>query len=128
MSLTGSRAALSFVTKVMKKKCSYELAFAITDYKLQGMTLERLVLVIGKYPHPLRHKLSSLYVLLSRAQYSKQLRILEGQPGSVAGLVGSAMRQREELAVFEQSYGANRRYSRELALDAYDRHVASDDA
>ena len=47
---------------------------------------------------------------------------------SVAGLVGSAMRQREELAVFEQSYGANRRYSRELALDAYDRHVASDDA
>ena len=67
-----------------------------------------------------RHKLSSLYVLLSRAQYSKQLRILEGQPGSVAGLAGSAMRQREELVVFEQSYGADRRYSRELALDAYD--------
>ena len=36
--------------------------------------------------------------------------------------------EREKLAVFEQSYGADRRYSLELALDAYDRHVASDDA
>ena len=41
-------------------------------------------------------------------------------PNCVAGLAGSAMRQREELVVFEQSYGADRRYSRELALDAYD--------
>eukprot|EP01047_Picozoa_sp_COSAG01_P084658 COSAG01_NODE_18262_length_1088_cov_1.515672_1_plen_60_part_10 len=60
----------------MKRPCSYELAFAITDFKLQGMTLERLVLVIGTYPFPLRHSLASLYVLLSRVHSSDQLRIL----------------------------------------------------
>ena len=31
-------------------KCTFELAFAVTDYKLQGMTLERLVLVGRSFP------------------------------------------------------------------------------
>eukprot|EP01047_Picozoa_sp_COSAG01_P142140 COSAG01_NODE_73317_length_248_cov_3.308725_1_plen_51_part_10 len=32
-----------------------QLAFAVTDYKLQGMTLERLVIVAGTPVPPLRH-------------------------------------------------------------------------
>eukprot|EP01047_Picozoa_sp_COSAG01_P084527 COSAG01_NODE_18181_length_1095_cov_0.891566_2_plen_320_part_01 len=52
--LSGTRAALSSVSKIMKRPCSYELAFALTDFKLQGMTLEQLVVIIGTYPYPLR--------------------------------------------------------------------------
>ena len=37
------------------------LAFAVTDFKLQGMTLQQLVVVIGAHQYPLRHTLSSLY-------------------------------------------------------------------
>jgi hypothetical protein len=37
--LTGMQAAYSYIPKLMKRPCSYELAFALTDYKLQGMTL-----------------------------------------------------------------------------------------
>jgi hypothetical protein len=122
--LSGTRAAYSYVTKIVKRPCSYELAFAITDFKLQGMTLERLVLVIGTYPFPLRHSLASLYVLLSRVHSSDQLRILEGQPGSIEGLAGKNMQQRDELVVFEQCYDRRRRYSGKLALQAYDALVA----
>jgi hypothetical protein len=122
--LSGTRAALSSVSKIMKRPCSYELAFALTDFKLQGMTLEQLVVIIGTYPYPLRHSLASLYVLLSRVRSSKQLRILEGQPGSIEGLVGPSMQQRDELVVFEQCYDRRRRYSGKLALQAYDALVA----
>eukprot|EP01047_Picozoa_sp_COSAG01_P081460 COSAG01_NODE_16250_length_1254_cov_17.307359_1_plen_332_part_10 len=34
------------------RRCTFELAFALTDYKLQGMTLERLVIVAGTPAHP----------------------------------------------------------------------------
>ena len=122
--LTGTRAAYSYLPKLMKRPCSYELAFALTDYKLQGMTLERLVVLIGVYPFPTRHSLSSLYVLLSRVRRSAQLRILQGQPGSIQGLVGPFMQQRDELAVFEQCYDRRRQYSGKLALQAYDALVA----
>jgi hypothetical protein len=62
VALTGVRAAMGHVTKVLKKPCCYELAFALTDFKLQGMTLQQLVLVIGAHQYPLRHTLSSLFV------------------------------------------------------------------
>eukprot|EP01047_Picozoa_sp_COSAG01_P031123 COSAG01_NODE_2196_length_8179_cov_17.030322_4_plen_1365_part_00 len=122
--LYGTRAAYSYVNKIVKLPCSYELAFALTDYKLQGMTLERLVLVIGTYPYPLRHSLASLYVMLSRVRSSKQLRVLEGQPNSIQGLADQNMQQRDELVVFEQCYGRRRMYSSKLALQAYDALVA----
>jgi hypothetical protein len=123
--LSGTRAAFSGVTKIMMRPCGYELAFALTDFKLQGMTLEQLVVIIGTYPFPLRHSLSSLYVLLSRVHSSHQLRVLEGQPGSIDGLVGKAMELRDELVVFEQCYDRRRQYSGKLALRAYDALVAS---
>ena len=108
VALTSVHAALHHVTKVMKHPCSYELAFALTDYKLQGMTLQQLAVVIGAHQHPLRHTLSSLYVLLSRPQSSDGLRILEGECGAVEGLAGASMMQREELVVFERCYDRRR--------------------
>jgi hypothetical protein len=120
VALTGVRAAMGHVTKVLKKPCCYELAFALTDFKLQGMTLQQLVVVIGAHQYPLRHTLSSLYVLLSRPQSSDGLRILEGQPGAIDRLTGSAMMQRDELVVFERCYDRLGRYNRERALRAYD--------
>ena len=85
------------------------------------MTLEQLVVLIAKYPHPLRHSLSSLYVMLSRVRSSTQLRILEGQPGSIDGLTN--MELRDELVVFDKCY-RHRHYNSELALQAYDALIA----
>eukprot|EP01047_Picozoa_sp_COSAG01_P002785 COSAG01_NODE_76_length_28332_cov_298.876992_15_plen_2949_part_00 len=122
--LTGTQAAYSGVSRIMKRPATYELAFALTDYKLQGMTLERLVVLIGQYPYPVRHSLSSLYVMLSRVRRSTQLRILQGQRGSIEGLVGKSMQQRDELVVFEDSYDRRHKYNAKLALRAYDTLLA----
>jgi hypothetical protein len=104
---------------------SYELAFAVTDYKLQGMTLQRLVIVAGKPIPPLRHSRSSAYVQLSRVQRSHQNRLLlldaEGRP------LLEGVPQREELVVFERAYGVDGMFSSARALAAYDR-VQSGDA
>jgi hypothetical protein len=117
--LTSTRAALAGVTKVAKRPCTYDLAFAVTDYKLQGLTLDHLVVVVGEYPRPLRHSLSSMYVMLSRVRRSSALRVLEAQSGSVQGLAGSAMRQRPEIAVFETCYDRHGRYDAGHAVRQY---------
>jgi|EP01049_Picozoa_sp_SAG25_P016454 hypothetical protein len=103
---------------------SYELAFAVTDYKLQGMTLQRLVIVAGKPIPPLRHSRSSAYVQLSRVQRSHQNRLLlldaEGR------LLLEGVPQREELMVFERAYGADGMFCPTRALAAYDRVQSGD--
>jgi hypothetical protein len=116
--LTGMLAATGLMTSVPKETHSYDLAFALTDYKVQGMTLEQIVVLVGDYPAPLRHTLCSLYVMLSRVRSSECLRILQCQPGSVTRLAGPAMCQRDELRVFEQSY-TDRVYDTDRAVRAY---------
>ena len=65
-----------------KKKINYlnspcDLLFAVTYHKLQGLTLNKIILSIGKHPtNKLRVDMSSLYVGASRVHNFKELRIL----------------------------------------------------
>ena len=54
----------------------FALAFALTDYKVQGMTLSKLVLVIGKKPLPPHLDMHGFYVLISRVRKETSLRTL----------------------------------------------------
>ncbi len=50
-----------------------DLAFAFTDYKVQGLTLDRLVIMLNE--QTARHDLATLYVGISRVQRLRDLRI-----------------------------------------------------
>ena len=55
----------------------FELLFSVTYHKLQGLTLDALVLSINKHPNPkLRLTLPSLYVGASRLHNIDELRVL----------------------------------------------------
>ena len=54
-----------------------DLLFAVTYHKLQGVTLDKLILSINKHPNPrLRLVLSSLYVRISRIHSLREVRVL----------------------------------------------------
>ena len=59
------------------RKHPVDLLFAVTYHKLQGVTLNKLVLTINKHPNPLlRLVLSSLYVGISRVHKLSEVRVL----------------------------------------------------
>ena len=59
------------------RKHPVDLLFAVTYHKLQGVTLDKLILSINKHPnHRLRLVLSSLYVGLSRVHSLNEIRVL----------------------------------------------------
>ena len=73
------------ITSYRKQKIRYtnfrkhpvDLLFAVTYHKLQGVTLDKLILSINKHPNPrLRLVLSSLYVGLSRVHSLSEIRVL----------------------------------------------------
>ena len=54
-----------------------DLLFSVTYHKLQGLTLDVLILSINKHPNPkLRLTLSSLYVEASRVHNHEELHVL----------------------------------------------------
>ena len=59
------------------RKHPVELLFAVTYHKLQGVTLDKLVLTIDKHPNRfLRIVLSSLYVGIFRVHNLSEVRVL----------------------------------------------------
>ena len=59
------------------RKHPVDLLFAVTYHKLQGVTLDKLVLTINKHPNRLlRLVLSSLYVGISRVHHLSEVRVL----------------------------------------------------
>ena len=59
------------------RKHHVDLLFAVTYHKLQGVTLDKLVLTINKHPNRLlRLVLSSLYVGISRVHNLSEVRVL----------------------------------------------------
>ena len=59
------------------RKHPVDLLFAVTYHKLQGVTLDKLVLTINKHPNRLlRLGLSSLYVGISRVHKLSEVRVL----------------------------------------------------
>ena len=60
------------------------LAFAVTDFKLQGKTLDKLILSIAPRPFPPHLDLKAFYVMISRVRARSGLRLLH-RPAKRAG-------------------------------------------
>ena len=60
------------------------LAFAVTDFKLQGKTLDKLILSIARRPFPPHLDLKAFYVMISRVRARRGLRLLH-RPAKRAG-------------------------------------------
>jgi hypothetical protein len=100
---------------------SVSLAFAVTDFKLQGRTLPRLILSIGTDRGGLAMRLSKLYVLISRVQAASGLRMLPGVPnGDWARVLKklTLLLPEIDLLTWEGGYDENGRWSDKRALAA----------
>ena len=62
---------------VLVKRHPYDMAFALTDYKLQGRTLPKLILSVCKRQRIPWMSLQSFYVLISRTTSMAGLRLLQ---------------------------------------------------
>ena len=69
-------AGAGVAEKVRVKVHQYMPAFALTDFKLQGRTLPKLVLSVGKRSRPPWMTISAFYVLISRVRTAASLRVL----------------------------------------------------
>jgi len=89
---------------------AYELAFAVTDYKLQSRSLPRIALNLPKCETQsmTRMKFESFYVLVSRGLKFESLRWNQCDIGERDKLL--TLRHDKELVAFERAWDENRRY------------------
>ena len=81
------------------------LAFAVTDFKLQGKTLDELILSIGPRPFPPHLDLKGFYVAVSRVRTRKRLRVLHRPSRQQGGLDHLyKLRHTKELATWNAGY------------------------
>ena len=73
------------------------------DYKVQGRTLDKLVLSIGDRPFEPHLSLTSLYVLASRVRKRDHLRVLHWDPSTDAPRL-RALRHCPQLALWHAGY------------------------
>ena len=114
--LHGLTAARLNVAVVKVKLHQFALAFAMTDFKLQGRTLPRLILSICERPMPPYMTLAGFYVLISRVRTLDGLRLL--WKDSLALLRMTNLQWAEELYAWENGYDSRGRWSDELAVEA----------
>ena len=75
--------------KISYRCHSFDTLFAVTYHKLQGVTLDKLILSINKHPNwRLRLSMSSLYVGVSRVHKLQELRVLPFNDDDVEHLTG----------------------------------------
>ena len=81
-----------------------DLAFALTDFKLQSKTVTKLILSIGPRSFPPYFTLSTIYVLASRVKLGLQLRVigLNPQRDNVSHL--TSLQHPDALRIWEASY------------------------
>ena len=76
----------------MYKQFPYDIAFAVTTYKLQGLTIEKdssLMFMLPKSGMPLgfgNFDFRDLYIILSRAKYFDSLRVIKSFESTEATL------------------------------------------
>ena len=115
-------AALKAVPDLITNPFSYELAFAITDFKIQGMTLLKLLInlpAIGGADGDRRLNAMSfagLYVLFSRGVSFESLRWLQCDAIELAHL--PKLRPKAYVLALEDGYDENGRFSRERFKNA----------
>ena len=87
------------------KRHPITLAFAVTDFKLQGKTLDELILSIGPRPFPPHLDLKSFYVMISRVRTRTRLRVLH-RPTQMRGGLDHLykLRHTKTLAAWNAGY------------------------
>ena len=104
MSFSAYAAQQGIAQKVGVKQHQYAIAFALTDFKLQGRTLPKLILSVCKRARLPWMTLASFYVLISRVRELAGLRLLQRDE---AGLSAVAQLQTDEyLHGWECGYDA----------------------
>ena len=88
--------------KLSVKAHGYAIAFAMTDFKLQGRTLPKLIISICERPRPPYMTLPAFYVLSSRVQSMQGLRLLQYDRKGLSGV--SRLRPSETLHGWEHGY------------------------
>jgi hypothetical protein len=116
--LYSTYAAQCNVTdKVDVKGHSVMLAFALTDYKLQGRTLKKLVLsVFSRGKHLPFMTASKFYVLVSRVRNFASLRLLQYDREALVAL--SKLKHHELLYAWDNGYNEEGRWSDAIAVSA----------
>ena len=102
-------ACMKSVPKTLRlHKHPVDLAFAVTDFKLQGKTMDELLLSIAPRPFPPHLDLKGAYVMVSRVRTRKRLRILH-KPPRAKGSLDSLLRLRHtpELRAWNAGYNVN---------------------
>lgn len=98
------------------KQHQYGFAFALTDYKLQGRTLEKLVLSLCFRSKQPTMTLAAFYVLVSRVRKRSGLRLLLRDEAGIKQL--RQKKHKEELHAWENGY-RNGKWDGERAVKAY---------
>ena len=102
--------------KLIAKQHPYQLAFVLTDYKLQGRTMNKLIISAPPRDENPHYKLSTLLVFTTRVHKRSQLRLLQRDAGAIKQL--TQLRQSKSLALWSHSYKADtQRWSDALARD-----------
>ena len=115
--LSSSFAAQANIAESVKVRCfQYMLAFAMTDFKLQGRTMPKLVLSVCKRSKPPYMTLAAFYVLVSRVRTLGSLRLLQDDTEGRTSLFGLA--HDEYLAAWERGYDEDGWWSDECAKRA----------
>ena len=109
-------AQANIAEKVKVKIFQFMLAFALTDFKLQGRTLPKLVINLCKRTKFPWMTLCCLYVLISRVRKFSSLRLLHYD---TVGLNSAAIQTHDEqLYAWEQGYDGRGEWSDHLATNA----------
>ena len=101
-------ACMKRVPKTLRiHKHPIDLAFAVTDYKLQGKTLNELILSIAPRPFPPHLDLKGFYVMVSRARTRHRLRVLH-KPLRAKGSLAAVLKLHHtpELKAWNNAYDA----------------------
>jgi hypothetical protein len=101
---------------VLVKKHPYDLAFALTDYKLQGRTLPKLVLSVCHRHRMPWMTLQSFYVLISRVTHMSGLRLLQHDQTGLDNVL--TLMPDKFLYAWEQGYDTFGMWNKQLAATA----------
>jgi hypothetical protein len=106
--------------RVLIKRHPYDMAFAITDFKLQGRTIPKLILSLPKRHELPWMSLQSFYVLISRVPCMDGLRLLQYDRKGLQ----SVRTQMPDIYLYawERGFDNNGLWNEELAVKAL-RHI-----
>ncbi len=117
---TSVDCARACIPTTLHMKCHHvELAFALTDYKVQGKTLDYIILSIGARGYPPFLSLTSLTVLVSRVRLANHIYVIgmdPAHPETTEHL--RKLKHSPVLNIWEASYDASGHWNGDLARAA----------